>query len=204
MCPLRRHDAASVAAAFTSMCLRWGAPDVVRMDNGTEFVNAVMESLLQLLGVHVWTGAVRHPKSQGSAERFDRTHLGLIRKTLTDSSDWCADLDVLLFQYRNRRHSTTQISPMMAMSGWQPRHIVMGNVEEACSLSQCSTELSARVARVHDLTDCELSARDFIDQPEAQCGYSVGDYVLLRRPGRQQKRNPPYEPGLVVTSIVAP
>ena len=204
VCPLRRHDAASVAAAFTSMCLQWGVPDVVRMDNGTEFVNMVVESLLQLLGVHVRTGAVRHPKSQGSAERFNRTLLGLIRKTLTDSSDWRADLEVLLFQYRNRPHSTTQISPMMAMSGWQPRHIAVGNVEEACSLSQWRTELSARAARVLDLIDCELLARDFIDQPEAQCGYKVGDYVLLCRPGRHQKRHPPYEPGWVVTSIIVP
>ena len=140
VCPLRRHDAVSVAAAFSSMCLRYCAPDVVRMDNGTEFVNTVVESLLQLLCVHVRTGAVRHPKSQGSAERFNRTLLGLIHNMLTTSSDWHADLEVLLFQYQNRPHGTTQISPMMAMSGWQPRYIAAGNAEEACSLSQWSTE----------------------------------------------------------------
>ena len=64
--------------------------------------------------------------------------------------------------------------------------------------------MSARVARVRNLIDCELSARDFIDQPEAQCGYSVVDHVLQRRPGRHQKRHPPYEPGWGVTSVVAP
>ena len=80
----------------------------------------------------------------------------------------------------------------------------MGNVVEACSVSQWSTELSTRAARVRDLIDCELSARDFINQPEAPCGYSVGDHVLLSRPGRYQKRHPSYEPGWVVTSIVVP
>ena len=73
VCPLCRHDAAGVAAAFISMCLRWGAPDVVRMDNVTEFENTVVKSLLQLLDVHVRTGAVRHTKLQGSAEQFNRT-----------------------------------------------------------------------------------------------------------------------------------
>ena len=82
------------------------------MDNGTEFVKL----LVQLLGVHVRTGAVHNPKLQGIAERFNRTLLGLISKTLTNSSDWCADLEVLLFQYQNHPHSTTQISPMMAMA----------------------------------------------------------------------------------------
>ena len=38
-----RHDVISVAAAFTDMCKRWGAPAVVRMDNESEFRNAVME-----------------------------------------------------------------------------------------------------------------------------------------------------------------
>ena len=51
VCPLRQHGAASVAAAFTVLCLRWGAPDVVGMDNGTEFVNAIVESLFRLLGI---------------------------------------------------------------------------------------------------------------------------------------------------------
>ena len=64
--------------------------------------------------------------------------------------------------------------------------------------------MSTRVARVRDLINCELSACDFINQPEAPCVYSVGDHVLLRRPGRYQKRHPPYEPGWVVTSIVVP
>ena len=68
VCPLHQHNAASVASAFASMCLRWGAPEVVRLDNGTEFSNAIVESLFCLLGVRVCTGAVRHPESQGAVE----------------------------------------------------------------------------------------------------------------------------------------
>ena len=65
VCPFRHHDAVSVASAFSTLCLRWGAPDVVRVDNGTEFRNAVVESLFRLLGVRVRSGAVHHPQSQG-------------------------------------------------------------------------------------------------------------------------------------------
>ena len=153
VCPLRHYDAVSVVSAFSILCLRWGAPDVVRVDNGTEFRNAVVESLFRLLGVRVRTGAVRHPQFQGGAERFNRTLLGLIRKVLDDSSDWRADLDVLLFYYRNRPHSTTQLSPMQAMVGWQPQHLIVGMAEEACTLSQWTTQLHARVARVRDIID---------------------------------------------------
>ena len=59
--PLRRHDARSVADAFTKMCARWGAPDVVQTDNRPEFRNAIVQSLLDAFGVKVATGAVCHP-----------------------------------------------------------------------------------------------------------------------------------------------
>ena len=30
---------------FVSLCCRWGPPEVVRLDNGTEFANAIVESV---------------------------------------------------------------------------------------------------------------------------------------------------------------
>ena len=48
-------------------------------------------------------GAVGHPQSKGAAERFNRTLLTLIRKTV-QSRDWRVDLDMLLFYYRTRPH----------------------------------------------------------------------------------------------------
>ena len=49
--PLRHHDARSVAEAFGTVCLKWGPPYVVRVNNGTEFANAIVESLLEIFGV---------------------------------------------------------------------------------------------------------------------------------------------------------
>ena len=119
--PVRRHDAASVAEAFADICLRWGSPEVVRMDNGTEFSNAIVESLFQVFGTTVCIGAVRHLQSQGTAERFNRTLLTLIRKTLANSADWKQDLKLMLFYYNTRPHGSTHLPPLEAMFGWQPR-----------------------------------------------------------------------------------
>ena len=93
--PLRRHDAECVAAAFTTICCRWGPPDIVRMDNGTEFRNAICDALFQQFGVEVRTGAVRHPQSQGAAERMNRTLITLMRKVLLEASDWKSELELL-------------------------------------------------------------------------------------------------------------
>ncbi|XP_065189616.1 uncharacterized protein LOC135820229 [Sycon ciliatum] len=85
--PLRRHDAASVARAMTSICCKWGPPDEVRLDNGTEFQNAVVRALFIQFGVRVKTGAVRHPQSQGCVERMNRTIITLMRKVLDETAD---------------------------------------------------------------------------------------------------------------------
>ena len=203
VCPLPRHDA-SVASAFASMCLRWGAPEDVRLDNGTEFSNAIVESLFCLLGVRVLTGAVRHPQSQGAVERVHRTLLGLIRKVLDSSSNWREDLDILLHYYRNRPHSTTRISPMEAMVGWTPRQLVVEAQKHPCSLSAWVDELSDSVARVHDLVEDALSQRDFIDSQNDCCLYSAGQSVLLRRPDRHKKSLTPYDSGWFVEEVISP
>lgn len=202
--PLRRHNAASVASAFTSMCLRWGVPDVVRMDNGTEFVNAIVQSIFDVLGVRVRTGAVRHPQSQGAAERLNRTLLGLIRKVLESSADWKEDLDILLHYYRTRPHSVTRLSPMEAMVGWMPRQWVVERQEPPHTLSAWVDNLSARVACIHDLIESELSKQDFIEDPAASCTYSVGDRILLRHPTCQKKSLSPFEASWRVHRIVSP
>ena len=201
--PLRHHDARSVAEAFSTVCLKWGPPDVVRVDNGTEFANAIVESLLETFGVRVRTGAVRHPQSQGSAERFNRTLLTMIRKVIEDSSTWKADLDVLLFYYRNRPHSSTGFAPVEAMIGWKPNQLVVQSGKPTVPLSAWVQELTMRTARIRDLVDAEMSTADFQEE-SVLCSYSVGDRVLLLRPERRQKCVPPFESGWHVSEVVSP
>ena len=201
--PLPRHDAKSVAEAVTKVCLQFGAPEVVRMDNGTEFANAVVSSLFRVFGTKVRTGAAYHPQSQGSAERMNRTLLTMIRKVLGRSSDWKDDLEVLLFYYRTRPHSATGISPMEAMFGWLPRHLIVEKDAAAESLSAWVTKLANRASQIRDLVEEELSRPDACS-PEAENPYSRGDRVMMLRPQRQQKRLPPYEDGWVVTETVTP
>ena len=112
-----------------------GVPDIVCMDNGTEFQNAIVETLYKVMGVRVHTGAMRPPQSQRSAERANRTIIGMSRKVLYASDDWEAAIDLLLFQYHNRPHSTTGLTPPEAMIGWKPPHLILQSHSEAYSLS---------------------------------------------------------------------
>ena len=201
--PLKRHDGASVASAFLDVCCRWGPPQVIRSDNGSEFCNSVVKSLFEVFGVTVKHGAVRHPQSQGAAERFNRTLLTLIRKTLDEADDWRASLDLLLYYYRTRPHAVTNISPMLAMVGWQPSSLLVENAPMAMCLSAWTEKLSGTAARIRDYLEVELSKTDFVE-PNVEPSYCIGDHVLLRTPDRRQKRRRPYESGWYVADIVSP
>jgi len=188
--PLRRHDGESVASAFVDLCTKWGPPRLVRSD-------------MRVFGVTVQHGAVRHPQSQGAAERFNRSLLTMIRKTIDDASDWMQELKMLVYYYRARPHSMTRMSPMMAMVGWEPRNLTVESMPVEGSLMSWSSDLSARCARIRDIITEALAENDAII-PTPVCPLVPDQPVMLRNPNRRQKRLPQYERGWKVKKVVSP
>ena len=201
--PLHSHNAANVAAALVNVCARWGPPEVVRCDNGTELINAITTSLYAAFGVKVNCGAARHPQSQGGVERFNQTLLTLIRKTMSTAQDWMRELDLLLFYYRVRPHSATGISPFQAMNGWMPRKLIVPRAQGELSLSAWTDQLVSQAALIRDYVEEELSDHDFIDATES-CPFDADDLVMLRRSDRRQKRLPMFERGWVIRKVLSP
>lgn len=201
--PLKHHNAKSVAEAFVKVCARWGAPAVVRSDNGTEFVNAIVEALLEAFGVAVKHGAVRHPQSQGAVERFNRILLTMLRKLHDESLDWKADLALFLHCYRVHPHGVLKISPAKAMLGWEPRSLVVSQQESTQSLSEWSSDLERRAAAMRDYVEEVLSALDFVEDAEPTCSFSVGDTVQLRNSSRSQKLMPAFQRSWTVKKVLS-
>ena len=157
-----------------------GPPGIVRSDNGSEFRNALTHAPFEAFGVVVQHGAVRHPQSQGSVERFNKTLLTIIRKTLDGADDWEDALDLLLFHYRIRPHSATKVSPMRAMYGWEP-NVLIESRPEVFSSSVWVDRLERRAAEIRDYLEEQLSQMDWIEDCHV-CPYLEGDSVLLRQP----------------------
>ena len=148
-------------------------------------------------------GSVRHPESQGIAERFNRTLLNLIRKVLEAAGDWRAELDMLLYYYRHRVHSATSMSPFEAMVGWKSRNLLIDDTRRReRSLSAWVDQMASQAAKVRDAVEAELSASDFIEQ-KGECPYDVGSQVMLRRSERSPKCQSPYELGWEVRAIIS-
>jgi len=111
--------AASVISFFhEDIICRHGCPKELLTDQGTHFVNEMLNSLCKRLGIRHRLSTAYHPQTNGLVERFNKTLCELLAKY---SSEWKEDWDVFLpsalFAYRTMRQNTTRYEPFYLTYG---------------------------------------------------------------------------------------
>ena len=203
--PLKNYSAKIISEAFLKIISRLGPMKVMRCDNGKELINGITESLYKALGITVMRGAVRHPRSQGSVERFNRTLLTMFRKVLDDVSNWSESLDSVLYAYRTRICRQTKLSPMLDMFGWTADPSGLRFLRNIGTRSNWFKGLHGRRAELDQYLEGELSMLDDSGRlNEVPNPFVIGERVLLRNDSRHNKMLPAWEHGWEVTSIVSP
>ena len=72
--PLRHANATSVATfIYKKIICRYELPKVIQSDQGTHFVNQVIEQLTERFRIRHSLSSAYHPQSNGLVERFNRT-----------------------------------------------------------------------------------------------------------------------------------
>ena len=97
---------------------RFGLPRRLHSDQGRNFESKLFHELCALAGIEKSRTTPLHPRSDGQAERLNRTLLQMLRTTATDHvQNWPAYLPTVMSAYRMTVHSVTGITPNMAMLG---------------------------------------------------------------------------------------
>jgi transposase InsO family protein len=123
--PLSEKSALLVVKAIRKNILSnplLGPPSVLVSDNGTEFSNSSMKSLLRPFGTKQVFASPYNPKGNGSTERLNRTLLAILRGLLSPKIEWDLAIKPVLEIYNNTPHSSIRMSPFEAISGRPPRH----------------------------------------------------------------------------------
>ncbi|KAF4733872.1 hypothetical protein FOZ62_020571 [Perkinsus olseni] len=115
----------------------------------------------------------------------------------------------VLFYYRTRPSKVTQISPQLAMVGWEPRLHRLNEPEGFYwNLSDWSNHLARQRPVLTDYVDSMLSSSSSNPVPSPPPvippGLRPGCEVLLRRSERQNKLLPAYQRGYVVDEVLSP
>ena len=92
------------------MC-RYGQPELIRSDNGTEFQGAFRSMCEGLVVEHTTSGA-HHPRAMGQVERMNRSVNGLIVQALLGNPatawwEWVPDIAMILRMTAARSHGFT-------------------------------------------------------------------------------------------------
>ena len=107
MKPVRKADAKNILKAFDELVVhRWGCPQYLLTDNGTEFANKMTTERLNQYGVN-------------------RTLKSMISAFLkSDHKDWDLHLREFCFALNSMEHAATKILPVYLNFGRQPEPVV--------------------------------------------------------------------------------
>jgi transposase InsO family protein len=93
-------------------------PKEVLTDQRTHFVNKMLDSLCQELGVKHRLSTAYHPQTNGLVKRFNQTLCEALAKYANENkNDWDMYLSSVLFAYRTKKHNTTRHEPFYLMYG---------------------------------------------------------------------------------------
>jgi len=115
---LKNKEAETVARELLSVFCLFGFPRILQSDNGTEFVNQVLSSLLSLTGVQQRLIAAYNPRADGKVERAVGSTLLIIKKLLHGHSEsWSLYVDFAQLSFNLKIATLTSSSPFSLMFG---------------------------------------------------------------------------------------
>lgn len=120
--PLKNKEGTTVSRVFLdNFICRYGMPQRVHSDNGKEFVNKIMEELMDRLRIDKTTTPTYNPNSN-LVERLHRTLNQVMRVFMErDDMNWNLYLPGFLMAYNSKVNSVTGFTPHYAFFGREMR-----------------------------------------------------------------------------------
>jgi hypothetical protein len=105
--PLKSKEMEVVAKSLWEVFCDYGTPMILQSDNGTEFVNKVMNSMTTLYGIEPRLSAAYNPRTNGLVERKNKD-IGLVLKKFMEGAfggwdDWLPMVQISLNQAIGKR-----------------------------------------------------------------------------------------------------
>ena len=116
--PLLSNTGELVAQELWKLFAMFGLPEIIQSDNGSEFVNSVVRSLLKLINVDHRLITAYNPRCDGKVERSIGTIMGIIKKMLNGTYHlWPMFVEFAQLSFNRKITSLTGSSPFALMFG---------------------------------------------------------------------------------------
>ena len=169
---------------------RFGVPEILITDNGTNLTSQEFELFLEQLGIEHRKTTPYHAQSDGQTERFNGflgTTLSIYSKS--ESKEWTECLDEVLFAYNSTPHRTTKYSPFYLAHGiearcpWQSKLRLAPVLNELSSTKQRKKTLAEhREEAKSNIIKAQQISKTYYDRKRKKPNFNVGDLVLISQP----------------------
>jgi hypothetical protein len=109
---------------YNHLVCRYGLPESIQSDNGPQYANEIIESLVDILKIRHKFSTPYYPQANGRAERLIGTLKSMLTKSIQDTDreedgtlNWTPALFSAVYIYRSTKHSATGASPAMLVYG---------------------------------------------------------------------------------------
>ena len=196
---------------------RFACPITMISDNGTEYVNAIIDSLSKELNIHRITCSPYHPQSNGKTERFHRVLKAILAKSLesSDQRNWDLYIPMALSAYRTSVNDSTHFTPHFLVYGRDPV-LPMDTLLRPKLRYMGDQYVPTMLARLHEsytvVKENTREAREknkrYFNQRAERCSYKVGDPVYYfskaSLPGTSSKLNIAWRPYYRIVKQLTP
>ena len=191
--PCNDMDAISTAKMFyRHVYARFGIPETVVSDRGTQFTSLFMKRLYERLQIKRSLSTAFHPESDGQSENSNQIMEQYLRAyTNWLQTDWAEWLPAAEFAANNHVSETTKVTPFYAAYGFHPRWGVEPpsplppTVARAKLEADSADKFAQRMEELHEHLKTQMTyAQGCYEQAVAKTRspaprYSIGDKVWL-------------------------
>lgn len=196
---LPNQEAKTIARAFAEdFILKFGCPEEIQTDQGTNFMSQLMKNLCKFLKISKLNSTAYHPQSQGALERFHRTLGEYLRNYCNqDPMNWDSWIPFAVFSYNSTPHSQTTFMPFELIFGFKPSlpNSIQKypdppyNFEDYCTELKYRLQISWNIAKEHLLKN-KKNSKLLYDSNTFTEKFEEGDEVFLENEAGSSKTKP--------------
>ncbi|KAL6473492.1 hypothetical protein MHYP_G00170530 [Metynnis hypsauchen] len=193
---------------FENYIREHGIPEILHTDQGRQFESDLIRHLCKLLGVQKTRTSPYHPQGDGMVERFNRTLLDQLAKSLLQQpGEWDDCLNQVALAYNTCPHGTTGFSPFFLTHGREarmPANLLLPNNIPSTSTPGSPADYAAQLTRKLQLAfQSAAQNRDYAhsqqkhyyDKLVKHIPYNPGDLVWLNDPTTTKHKLAPHWKG---------
>ena len=192
--PMKDMTTESVVQAFiTTWVQRFGVPEYLTSDRGSQFESRLHDKVLTLLGIKRYRTTSYHPQANGLVERFHRQLKSALYAHAIDNEEWSVSLPLVLLGIRSSVKEDIGHSPAELVYGTPMRlpGTFIDSPEETDTVSQrdFAVQLREVMSKLKPVQPRHpKSPKIFISQDLLECSH-----VFVRVDATRKGLQPPYE-----------